>query len=708
MLDATLKQAIQSAYSQFLTSRGLKARAAQKQMIAEVARTLAGIGVGEQGERLGERHVSVVEAGTGTGKTIAYLLATLPIARVRKKRIVLSTATVSLQEQLVNKDLPEVIRHAGLEIRYQLAKGRGRYLCVNKIEQHLERQGELGQMALYEDEYAEVLDAQTLATYRELMDRFVSGGWDGDRDNLPDSLEEGLWRPLTSDHMQCSNRRCLNFSACPFYRARDQLDSVELVVANHDLVLADLALGGGAILPDPKDTIYVLDEGHHLPDKASGHFAFSMRLGSSQKLCQSLPKRLHGLLDEAGTAVALLDPIERIANPLREMGEVLSQLEPQIQVLLDSEERGQRVRFSRGLIPEPLRILCRDLTHASERVQQHMEQLVSVLREAMEGDIAEIDRALAERWYPQLGVLWGRVQQISWLARSYATPDPEGRMPTARWLSRIEQEQLTDVELRSAPVSAADTLREHLWEVCFGAVVTSATLTALGRFDRLLDQLGLPVDTSCVRLQSPFDHYAMGTLEVPAMRSDPGDQQAHTEEIAEYLAEQLGGIQAALVLFSSWRQMLATLERQPESIKNRILAQGDHSRQEILRIHRERIDAGQPSVIFGLASFAEGVDLPGGYLTDVIITKLPFGVPDDPVDATMAEWIEQQGGNAFSDWAVPAASMRLTQAVGRLLRTEQDRGRVVLLDRRVVTRRYGRLLLDSLPPFRRQIDNRQL
>ncbi|MBV1786522.1 ATP-dependent DNA helicase DinG [Marinobacterium sp. D7] len=705
MLDATLKQEIQSAYSRFLSSRGLKARAAQKQMIAEIARTLGGIGVGEQGERLGERHVSVVEAGTGTGKTIAYLLATLPIARARKKRIVLSTATVSLQEQLVNKDLPEVIQHAGLDVRYQLAKGRGRYLCINKMEQHLERQGELGQMALYEDEYAEVLDADTLATYRDLMDRFVSGGWDGDRDNLADALDEGLWRPLTSDHMQCSNRRCLNFSACPFYRARDQLDSTELVVANHDLVLSDLALGGGAILPDPKDTVYVLDEGHHLPDKASGHFAFSMRLGSSQKLCQSLPKRLHGLLDEAGSAVALLDPVERIANPLREMGEILAQLEPQIQALLDAEERGPRVRFSRGLVPEVLRILCRDLTHASERVQQHMEQLVSVLREAMEGDIAEIERGLAERWYPQLGVLWGRVQQISWLARSYATPDPEGRTPTARWLSRIEHELATDIELRSAPVSAADTLRDHLWDVCFGAVVTSATLTALGRFDRLLDQLGLPADTSCVRLQSPFDHYNMGTLEVPAMSSDPGDQQAHTDEIAVYLAKQLEGIGAALVLFSSWRQMLSTLERQPESIKNRILAQGDHSRQEILRIHRERIDAGQPSVIFGLASFAEGVDLPGGYLTDVIITKLPFGVPDDPVDATMAEWIEQQGGNAFSDWAVPAASMRLTQAVGRLLRTEQDRGRVVLLDRRVVTRRYGRLLLDSLPPFRRQIDN---
>jgi ATP-dependent DNA helicase DinG len=254
-------------------------------------------------------------------------------------------------------------------------------------------------------------------------------------------------------------------------------------------------------------------------------------------------------------------------------------------------------------------------------------------------------------------------------------------------------------------VSAADTLREHLWEVCFGAVVTSATLTALGRFERTLDQLGLPADTPAVRLQSPFDHYNRGVLVVPAMRTDPSDPQAHTEEVAEYLGQALPGMTAALVLFTSWRQMLTTLERQSESIKNRVLAQGAYSRQEILRRHRERIDAGEASVIFGLASFAEGVDLPGGYLTDVVITKLPFSVPDDPVDATMAEWIEQRGGNAFADWSVPAASMRLTQAVGRLLRTEQDSGQVVLLDRRVVTRRYGRQLLDALPPFRRQIAN---
>ncbi|WP_432698690.1 ATP-dependent DNA helicase DinG [Marinobacterium sp. YM272] len=703
LLDAAIKKSIQSAYSQFLSSKGLKARVAQKQMIATIARGLAGIGMGDKGERLGEKHVTVVEAGTGTGKTIAYLLATLPVASARKKKVVLSTATVSLQEQLVNKDLPEVIEHAGLKVDFQLAKGRGRYLCINKIEQHLERQGELGQMALYEDEEAEVLDPAIKALYRDLVDRFASGQWDGDRDNLADTLDDQIWRPLTSDHMQCSNRRCLNFSACPFYRARERLDTVQLVVANHDLVLSDLALGGGAILPDPGDTIYVFDEGHHLADKASGHFAFSMRVGASQKLLQGLPKKLGALIDEAEGALALRDPSERLQRPVSDALLSIEQVEPMLVALFDKSEGSNRVRFHKGKVPEALSLLCRDLTSASERVSQQLEQVVSVLREAMEGEIADVDRSVAERWYPQIGRVWGRVQQVSWLARSFATPDLEGRSPTARWVSRLDNNGLVDLEMRSAPVSSADTLKEHLWEVCFGAVVTSATLTALGRFDRLLDQLGLPDDTPCEKLESPFDHYAKGVLQVPAMKTDPGDPQAHTEEVAEILTRRLVDAKAALVLFSSWRQMRTALERQPESIKNRVLAQGEQSRQEILRLHRERIDAGSPSVIFGLASFAEGVDLPGGYLTDVIITKLPFGVPDDPVDATLAEWIEQQGGNAFSDWSVPTASMRLTQAVGRLLRTEEDSGTIVLLDRRIVTRRYGQLLLNSLPPFRRDI-----
>jgi len=703
VLTEAQKKEIQEAYSRFLKSRGLTARPAQKQMIAAVARTLAEASADGSDREEGTSVIGVVEAGTGTGKTIAYLLAAIPLARAQGCSLVLSTATVALQEQLINKDLPEVEKHTGLPVRYRLAKGRGRYLCLNRLETHLEQQGMLGQMALYEDEAAEKLPEDVLRQYQLLMDSYAAGQWDGDRDTLADEVDDRIWQPLTSDHMQCSNRRCLNFSACPFYRSRDGLDEADVIVANHDLVLADLALGGGAILPEPEKTIYIFDEGHHLADKASGHFAFGARLDGSQRLLRSARKQLNQLLTDTGACTQLADPVERLHRPLDDMELALEQLGLLLKPMM-AEQTKDRYRFAQGQVPDPLLEPSLTLGHAADRAQQHLEQIVDLLKEAMEGGVTEVTRGVAERWFPQIGSLWGRVQQIGWLAHAYARPDPEGASPTARWINRIETPAGDDLELRSAPVSAADTLSEHLWQVCHAAIITSATLTALGRFDQLFASLGLPPQTPALRLDSPFDYARCGVLQVPAMRTDPGQPDAHTAEVLEYLNTELKSVGAALVLFSSWRQMRAVLEQLDESIKNSVLAQGQYSKQETLRLHRERVDADQQSIIFGLASFAEGVDLPGRYLTDVFITKLPFSVPDDPVDATMAEWIEQRGGNAFTDWTVPAASMRLTQAVGRLLRTEQDRGRVVLLDRRVVTRRYGRQLLDSLPPFRREIN----
>lgn len=702
MLSEAQKKEIQGAYSRFLKSRGLRARPAQKQMIATVAKVLAQADQGgEQGAAWKDK-IAVVEAGTGTGKTISYLLAAVPLARATGRKLVLSTATVALQEQLINKDLPEVEAHAGLAMNYQLAKGRGRYLCLNKVEQHLEQQGVLGQIALYEDEQADKLPDEVVQQYQAMMDAYAAGNWDGDRDALESEMDDQIWQPLTSDHLQCSNRRCLNFSACPFYRARDRLEEVDVVVANHDLVLADLALGGGAILPEPDNTIYIFDEGHHLADKASSHFAFSARLGSSQKMIASAEKQLAQMLLDTGSAIQLADPAERLHRPFQNMDMALEQLDLLLRPMMESHD-GDRYRFPEGKQPEPLLEPSVLLSSAAEQAQQHIERIVDVLKEALEGGIGEIPRAAAERWFPQLGVLWGRVQQVGWLAQSYSRPDPEGKSPTARWINRVETPTGHDLEMRSAPVSAADTLQEHLWRHCHAAVLTSATLTALGRFDAMFASLGIPRETTAVRLESPFDYAANGVLEVPQMTADPGDPEAHTEEVLRLLNAELEKAKAALVLFSSWRQMRAVLDGLNQSIKDRLLAQGDYSKQEILRRHRASIDAGNASVIFGLASFAEGVDLPGDYLTEVFITKLPFSVPDDPVDATMAEWIEQRGGNPFIEWTVPAASMRLTQAVGRLLRTEQDRGRVVLMDRRVVTRRYGQQLLNSLPPFRREI-----
>jgi ATP-dependent DNA helicase DinG len=213
---------------------------------------------------------------------------------------------------------------------------------------------------------------------------------------------------------------------------------------------------------------------------------------------------------------------------------------------------------------------------------------------------------------------------------------------------------------------------------------------------------GAPPDAIYKVVSSPF-HYDRAVFAVPAMDCDPGDAAAHTQALIEQLPEILLEEEGSLVLFSSRRQMHEVYEGLGSELDGRVLMQGDYSKQELLRRHRAAVDAGRGSVIFGLASFAEGVDLPGDYCRHVVIAKIPFAVPDSPLEAALAEWVEDQGRNPFMEISVPDAALRLVQASGRLLRTEEDSGRITLMDRRILTRRYGRAILDSLPPFRRQL-----
>ncbi|WP_345799208.1 ATP-dependent DNA helicase DinG [Neptuniibacter sp. CAU 1671] len=698
-MDQALKTTIQGAYSRFLETRALKARYGQKLMIAEIARCFAALSTKTDTES--DQHICLVEAGTGTGKTMAYLLATVPVALEQQKKVVVATATVALQEQLLLKDLPMLIADAGIELTYTLAKGRGRYFCISNAELLVSQQVELGQIALYEDEAARKLDQTDLERAKSLLSLFASGEWDGDRDALPETLPDGLWSSLTSDHVRCTNRRCKHFSICPFFQSRQQMDKVDLIVANHDLVLADLALGGGMILPAPEDTLYIFDEGHHLAAKARGHFSFQMSVKASRRWLSRLSRTFNKLLNESDNHALLSEKIARLTSPLSDMEQVLIELEQQLQDLLaDKAAKDQKYRFAGGRIPEALQMTFEQFFVICQRALQLFEQITDLLKQAMDGEVADLSQALGEAWYPQLGAMSFRLQGLYGLANSYAKTDAGSRAPTARWLALTENSEGFDISCHSSPVSAAETLRQNLWQACHGAVVTSATLTALGTFDRIKEDLGIQASAASLQVASPFDFSNAAELHVPAMRSDPGQSDAHTQEVAEIIIRHLPEAQATLVLFSSWSQMRYVLEQIPDNMNNSVLVQGHLAKHEILRLHRERIDQGEASIIFGQASFAEGVDLPGDYLTHVIITKLPFSVPDDPVDATLTEWMASHGLNPFEHWVVPMASMRLTQATGRLLRTEHDRGRITLLDRRFVTRRYGRLLQASLPPYR--------
>jgi ATP-dependent DNA helicase DinG len=708
MLTDELKQRIQGAYSHLLQSKSLKPRYGQKLMMAEVARTLASPDVDSDGRRVGEAPVCVVEAGTGTGKTIAYTLAAIPVAQALGKTLVISTATVALQEQIVYKDLPDILHHSGLQFKFALAKGRGRYLCLSKLDGLLQDSNASNEtLALYPDEIPLAVDQSDMALYENMLASLARGDWDGDRDSWPQELDGSQWSRVTTDHAQCTGRRCSNISQCSFYKAREQVTKVDVIVTNHDLVLADLSLGGGAILPEPEDCIYIFDEGHHLPDKAINHFAQFSRVHSTERWLEQCVKALSKAAPSISN-YATAPHLQRLPELLQRLkshhGMLFSSLESMVDIEPDRRGNHQYHRFEQGIVPAGLVSQAVELHQQFRQVFDLFDNVCNVLEECLEEDGEGITRLDAEAWFPPLSMMRSRAEANMQLWGDYSRATEAQTPPQGRWVAVVEGAGGNlDFEVASSPIMAASTLRYYLWSRCFAAVITSATLTALGKFDRFRYRAGPPDGSSYSVVPSPFDFAGAGVLAVPAMACDPSDAEAHTDAVVELLPELLKDHLGSLVLFSSRRQLEQVYEALPETWQHKIIRQGGYSKQEVVRKHRQAVDDKQQSVIFGLASFAEGVDLPGAYCTHVVIAKIPFGVPDQPVEAALAEWIESRGGNPFMDISVPDAAIKLVQASGRLLRTERDSGIVTLLDRRIVTRRYGKAMLDSLPPFSRQL-----
>lgn len=700
MLTDELKQTIQRAYSRWLDAKGLKARYGQRLMIAEVARTLSAAGSDDV-------VLAAVEAGTGTGKTMAYSVAAIPVAQALEKTLVIATATVALQEQIVYKDLPDLAASSGLSFTYALAKGRSRYLCMAKLDTSLAASADNNPaLALYPDEIAAQPDHAMLELFQRLLEELGSGAWDGDRDQWPEQIPDVVWTRVTTDHAQCTGRRCPYIRQCCFYKARDAIDKVDVIVTNHDLVLADLALGGGAILPDPAECLYIFDEGHHLPDKARDHFACASRLRSTDKWLEQSIKLLAAAAADLGTNAGVDRQLEVVPSIVFELRQTLAILRPQLETLVESrdDEFSDHYRFENGVVPDALRDIADTLRSGFEELCERLGRAATVVEEALDKGDNGIDKTIAERWYPVLSLLRARADNNRELFYYFSRDAGDEQPPRARWIALIQSAAgATDLELNCSPILAAGALANSLWSRCAGAVVTSATLTALGKFDRFRMRSGLPEDTHWALVPSPFKHGEAGVLSVPAMTADPTDPEQHTAMLVTMLPQILKRDEGSLVLFSSRRQLNDVYAALEPVWQERILSQDAFGKHELLTRHRARIDSGDGSVIFGLASFAEGVDLPGNYCRHVVIAKIPFAVPDAPVEAALAEWITARGGNPFMEIAVPDAALKLVQASGRLLRTESDSGRITLLDKRIVSRRYGRAILDSLPPFRRDI-----
>ena len=711
MLNENLKQTIQTAYTTLLESKDLKPRYGQRHMIADIARILGNIDEADPEIP----NICTLEAGTGTGKTIAYVLAALPIAREHKKKLIISTATIALQEQILLKDLPDIKLHSGLNFSFTLAKGRRRYVCLHKLHNFISAK-EQTELPLIQDSYNQSLlnDKEDIKLYSRLYDSWQTNNWNGERDSWEDSIPSGSWNPLTADQYQCSGKRCSFYNECVYFKARESVFKVDCIVANHDLVLSDLNMGGGFILPPPDECIYIFDEGHHLPLKAINHFNHSFRINGTIKWLEHSLATLNNF-------IALAKPsshIEQIIKKLPEQTSAISQQIDELYTLLKQLDFPEKItdskqynlsdnnfRFEFGQVPDLLQTSCHGLLLQFQSLYGYLANITTVLKETVDGEITGLKSEQAEQWLPVIAPMQNRAEAAVNLLDAYSHPDIQGQPPNARWLKKMDDNDGQDMELFCSPILAANTLEQILWSQCYGAVITSATIAALGKFDRFILNAGVPGYFNI--LPSPFNYQDNVDFYVPPMHSDAGQYQQHTDEIIELLPEIIDQSQGTLVLFASKKQMNDVeyeLLRSGSHWKDLLLTQGQKNKQAIINDHKNRIDEGKGSVIFGLASFAEGIDLPGKYCEHVIIAKLPFSVPNDPIDAALTEWIESQGRNAFMEISVPDAAIKLVQACGRLIRNETDHGKITLLDRRVTTRYYGKKILSSLPPYKLHLD----
>lgn len=714
MLTDLEKNAIRDHYQNIGKNLpGFRPRASQREMIAAIANAFSRTLTREEGEEAPKREgesIAVIEGPTGVGKSLAYLLAGGIMAQTRGKRLIVSSATVALQEQLVDRDLPFLVEKSGLELTFALAKGRGRYLCPYKLYQLTQNNA---QQNLLGFEAPEVLwdskpKPEELNLLRDIADEFSARRFNGDRDTWPEKIDDAIWLKVTNDRHGCLKSACPNRPECPFYLARDVLETVDVVVANHDLLLADISMGGGVILPAPENSFYCIDEAHHLPKKALSRFAaehsWNIAVWTLEKLPQ-LTGKIAALTDKAELA-NLAD--EAATSLLDSLHEWQFHLAEEQSLSLGSSENDRRKHneptwlWEDGKIPEGLETTVSNTAIAARSLLKHVVGLNDALSAARREK--EQDGALIDRLTSEFGLFIARIEQISAVWDLLSTVPIEGEEPLAKWITRRADDK-NDYIFNASPISSASHLANSLWRRAAGAVLTSATLQSLGSFNLILRQTGLLwlPETTTLALESPFNFDTQGELYIPPVHASPKDPDAHTAAIVEWLPKLVSPVEAigTLVLFSSRKQMQDVALRLPEEYLSLLLVQGELPKAVLLQRHHQAIAEGKASIIFGLDSFAEGLDLPGTACVQVIIAKLPFAMPDNPIEKTQNRWIEQRGGNPFIEITVPEASIKLIQAVGRLIRTEQDYGRVTILDNRVKTQRYGQQLLACLPPFKR-------
>ena len=653
--------------------------------------------------------IALLEAGTGVGKSFAYLVPAIEWARLNGERTIVSTNTINLQEQLVGKDLPILSRAfstADRSVTFALLKGWRNYLCLSRLEQ-----ARAGQESLFDDGRAAELES---------IAGWASRTSDGSLADLVEEPSSEVWDAVAAESDLCTRLKCPHFDRCFVFSARRRAAEADVVVVNHHLLASDLAVRiasdnwqEAAVLPPYRRL--VLDEAHHLEDVAAQHLGTQVSMLGVQRLLGRLERNGRGLLPTLAAELSshndLLGAASRdllgrtVLDALASARRWAEELFGRLNRRLDAEPvlRLTDAFADDNVWREGLDVALDNLLIAFSKLRDGVETIANRLSI---DDPAEMrTRLIAE--------LRGVVRRLDTAAEGLkATLQPVGYRPSTspavRWMERRGR-RTPNLTLAAVPLDMAPILKEALFDRVETVVLTSATLAAGGEFTFLEERLGLSLPPSRVTvrevLPSPFDFGAQCVFGIPTDIPEPRDDESgHGAAVARVLLELAHASDGGIFgLFTSH----GALRRAADAIRGEVgarwplLVQGEGQRDQLLRRFREAGSA----ILLGTDSFWEGVDVPGRALRVLILAKLPFKVPTEPLTAARLERLTQAGVDGFTHYLVPLAALKLKQGFGRLIRTKSDVGAVVLLDRRVVTKRYGPMMLEGLPPASKAIGN---